>query len=97
MKGLSEFLVLYKHALRNSLITTVTVLGVTAGGLLSSTVVIEEVFNWPGIGRYVFEAITNYDFPSIIAVVVVFSIGVVLANLVADILYGVLDPRVEWR
>ncbi|HTT25786.1 MAG TPA: ABC transporter permease [Thermoplasmata archaeon] len=97
MKGLSEFLVLYKHALRNSLITTVTVLGVTAGGLLSSTVVIEEVFNWPGIGRYSYTAVTSYDFPGVIAVVVVFSIGVVLANLAADILYGVLDPRVEWR
>ncbi len=97
MKGLSEFWVLYKHALRNSLITTVTVLGVTAGGLLSSTVVIEEVFNWPGIGRYSYQAITGYNFPGTIAVVVVFAVGVVVANLVADILYGVLDPRVEWR
>jgi ABC-type dipeptide/oligopeptide/nickel transport system permease component len=97
MKGLSDFVVLYKHALRNSLITTVTVLGVTAGGLLSSTVVIEEVFDWPGIGRFSYNAVINYDFPGIIAVVVVFSIGVVLANLAADILYGVLDPRVEWR
>jgi peptide/nickel transport system permease protein len=97
MKGLPDYIVLYKHALRNSLITTVTVLGVTAGGLLSSTVVIEEVFNWPGIGRFSYNAITSYDFPGIIAVVVVFSIGVVVANLFADILYGVLDPRVEWR
>jgi ABC-type dipeptide/oligopeptide/nickel transport system permease component len=97
MKGLSEFWVLYKHALRNSLISTTTVLGVTAGGLLSGTVVIEEVFQWPGIGRYAFDAVTNYNFPGAIAVVIVFACGVVVSNMIADILYGILDPRVEWR
>ncbi len=100
MKGLSNFGVLYKHALRNALITTTTVLGVTAGGLLAGTVVIEEVFAWPGIGEYAFEALGGGgqpNFDGAIAVVVVFAIAVVLANLIADILYGVLDPRVEWR
>ncbi|HTT15512.1 MAG TPA: ABC transporter permease [Thermoplasmata archaeon] len=97
MKGLSEFLVLYKHALRNSLITTVTVLGITAGTLLSGTIVIEEVFQWPGIGAYAYAAITTANFPGAIAVVVVFALGVVIANFAADILYGILDPRVEWR
>jgi ABC-type dipeptide/oligopeptide/nickel transport system permease component len=101
MKGLSEFWVMYKHALRNSLITTTTVLGVTAGGLLAGTVVIEEVFGWPGIGAYAFTAIGGGgaapNFDGAIAVVVVFAVGVVIANLVADILYGLLDPRVEWR
>jgi ABC-type dipeptide/oligopeptide/nickel transport system permease component len=101
MKGLPEFVVLYKHALRNSLITTTTVLGITAGGLLSGTVVIEEVFGWPGIGAYAFNAMggggaaPNYD--GAIAVVAIFAVGVVLANMVADILYGILDPRVDWR
>lgn len=97
MKGLSELFVLYKHALRNSLISTTTVLGVTAGGLLSATVVIESIFLWPGIGAYAYTAIRTYNFPGTIAVVVLFAIGVVVANLIADILYGVLDPRVEWR
>ncbi len=97
MKGLSEFVVLYKHALRNALISTITVLGVTAGGLLSGTVVVEEVFAWPGIGSYAFSAITSYNFSGTIGVVIVFAIGVVIANMIADILYGVLDPRVEWR
>ena len=97
MKGLSEFWVLFKHALRNSLISTTTVLGVTAGGLLSGTVVIEQIFQWPGIGRYAFDAVTNYNFPGAIAVVIVFACGVVVANLAADVLYGILDPRVEWR
>ncbi len=97
MKGLSEFLVLYKHALRNSLISTTTVLGITAGTLLSGTVVIEEIFEWPGIGFYAYDAIVHYNFPGTIAVVIVFAIGVVVANLIADLLYGLLDPRVAWR
>jgi peptide/nickel transport system permease protein len=101
MKGLSEFWVMYKHALRNSLITTTTVLGVTAGGLLAGTVVIEEVFGWPGIGAYAFTAIGGGgaapNFDGAVAVVAVFAVGVVIANLVADILYGLLDPRVDWR
>lgn len=97
IKGLSDFAVLYKHALRNSLISTVTVLGITAGGLLSTTVVIEEIFQWPGVGSYAFEAITKYNFNGTIGVVIFFAVGVVLANLIADILYGLLDPRVEWR
>lgn len=101
MKGLSEFWVLYKHALRNALITTTTVLGVTAGGLLAGTVVVEEVFRWPGIGNYAYTAIGGGgavpNFDGAIAVVAVFAVGVVVANLIADILYGLLDPRVEWR
>jgi peptide/nickel transport system permease protein len=97
MKGLSEFWVFYKHALRNSLISTTTVLGISAGTLLSGTVVIEEIFQWPGIGFYAFDAILHYNFAGTIGVVIVFAVGVVIANLVADILYGLLDPRVEWR
>jgi ABC-type dipeptide/oligopeptide/nickel transport system permease component len=97
MKGLSEERVLFRHALRNSLITTTTVLGFTASGLLASTVVVEEVFAWPGIGRYSFNAILDYNFAGSMGVVIVFAIAVVIANLLADIAYGFLDPRVEWR
>src|SRR3989441_1447634 len=97
MKGLSDFWVLYKHALRNSLISTVTVLGTTAGTLLSWIVVVEEIFVWPGVGRYAFESILSYNFAGTLGVVIFFAIVVVVANLVADILYGILDPRVEWR
>jgi ABC-type dipeptide/oligopeptide/nickel transport system permease component len=97
MKGLGEFWVLYKHALRNALITTVTVLGVTAGTMVSGTVVVESIFKWPGLGLYAYDAITGYDFAGTIGVVIFFAIVVVVANLIADVLYGVLDPRVEWR
>lgn len=97
MKGLSDFVVLFKHALRNSLITTTTVIGLTAGYLLGGTIVIEELFQWPGIGMYAYTVMTNYDFAGTIGFVVLAALGVVVANLLADILYGVLDPRVEWR
>jgi peptide/nickel transport system permease protein len=101
MKGLGEFWVLYKHALRNALITTTTVLGITAGGLLSGTVVVEEVFTWPGLGQYAYTSIGGGgsvpNFAGAVAVVIIFAIAVVVANLIADVLYGVLDPRVDWR
>lgn len=97
MKGLGEFWVLYKHALRNSLISTVTVLGVTGGQLLASTVVIEEIFEWPGIGAYAYRALTNSWFAAVYGTVIIFALAVIVANLIADVLYGVLDPRVEWR
>jgi ABC-type dipeptide/oligopeptide/nickel transport system permease component len=97
MKGISEGAVLYRHALRNSLITTTTILGFTASGLLASTVVVEEIFRWPGIGEYAFDALVNNNFSGLIGVTIVFAVAVVVANLVADILYGVIDPRVEWR
>ncbi len=101
MKGLGEFWVMYKHALRNALITTTTVLGITAGGLLAGTVVVEEVFDWPGIGQYAYTAIGGGgsvpNFDGAVAVVIIFAVGVVAANLIADILYGILDPRVDWR
>jgi ABC-type dipeptide/oligopeptide/nickel transport system permease component len=101
MKGLSEFWVLYKHALRNALITTTTVLGVTAGGLLAGTVVVEEVFGWGGIGEFAYTAIGGggnpANFDGALAVVAIFAAGVVIANLIADVLYGLLDPRVDWR
>jgi len=97
MKGLSEFVVLYKHALRNSLISTTTILGTSIAFLLSGAVVIEEIFQWPGIGAYAFDAIVGYNFNGTIAVVIVFAIVVVFSTLVSDIIYGLLDPRVEWR
>jgi dipeptide transport system permease protein len=97
MKGISEGAVLYRHALRNSLITTTTILGFTASGLLASTVVVEEIFRWPGIGEYSFNSLINNNFSGLIGVTIVFAVAVVVANLVADILYGLIDPRVEWR
>jgi ABC-type dipeptide/oligopeptide/nickel transport system permease component len=97
IKGLSDFVVLYKHALRNSLISTTTILGETVGYLLATSVVIESIFQWPGIGNYAYDAITRYNFQGTIGVVIFFAAGVVVGNLIADIVYGLLDPRVDWR
>jgi ABC-type dipeptide/oligopeptide/nickel transport system permease component len=97
MKGLPEGTVVYRHVLRNSLITTTTVLGFTSSGLLSGTIVVEEVFRWPGIGEYSYDAVVNYNFAGTIGIVIVFAIAVVVANLLADIAYGIIDPRVDWR
>ena len=70
--------VVFKHALRNALIPTTTVLGVLLGGLLGGTVVIETIFQWPGIGYYTTQAILNYDFPAVVGVTLIFALAVVL-------------------
>jgi len=93
--GLSRRTVVFKHALRNALIPTTTVIGLALGALLGGTIVIETIFEWPGIGYYSTQAILNYDFPAIMGVTVLFTLGVVLANLASDVLYAFLDPRIQ--
>jgi len=94
-KGLGRRTVLIKHGLRNALIPTVTILGVLVGGLLAGSIVIETIFQWPGIGLYLEHSILAFDFPSVVGVSVIITLGVVLANLVADVLYVVIDPRIK--
>jgi ABC-type dipeptide/oligopeptide/nickel transport system permease component len=94
-KGLRRRTVIFKHALRNSLIPTVTVLGLLLAGLFGGSVVVETIFNWPGIGLYAYQSIQDFDFPSVMGVTLLLTISVVLANLAADILYAVLDPRIK--
>jgi peptide/nickel transport system permease protein len=93
--GLSKRTVIIKHAVRNALIPTITVLGLVLGQLLGGAIVIETIFQWPGIGLYATQSIESYDFPAIIGVTVLFALGVVVANLIADILYALLDPRIK--
>jgi peptide/nickel transport system permease protein len=83
-----------RHILRNGLIDATTVSAVMFGWMLSGTVIIEEIFNWPGIGNFAYNAILNYDYPALVPIVIFFTFGVVIANLVADIIYSVLDPRI---
>jgi ABC-type dipeptide/oligopeptide/nickel transport system permease component len=96
-KGLPEWLVVGKHALRNALIPLVTVAGLEFGFLLGGVVVIETVFAWPGLGRLVVQAIFNRDFPVVQAAVLVLACIFVLVNLVVDLLYGWLDPQIRVR
>jgi ABC-type dipeptide/oligopeptide/nickel transport system permease component len=94
-KGLSQSVVIFKHALRNALIPATTVIALNFATLLGGTVVIEDIFNWPGIGRFTVQALENLDYPSVIGTTLVFAVGVVVANLIADVLYAVFDPRIE--
>jgi len=95
-KGLRETVVVARHALRNALIPTVTVLGLAYGGLLSGAVMTETIFAWPGLGRYAFQSVRTNDFPAIMGVTFVIGIVYVVVNLFVDLLYGWLDPRIHY-
>jgi len=95
-KGLQERIVLLKHALRNALLPVITIIGVELLILFGGLVVIETVFTIPGVGRYLVDAITHRDYPSIQALVFVFAVFVVLVNLLVDIVYAFLDPRIRY-
>ena len=94
-KGLHERTVLWLHVLRNALIPILTVIGLNIGTLLSGAVVAETVFTRPGIGRLALEAILARDYPVIQGVIIISVVAVVLVNLLVDLLYGVIDPRVR--
>jgi peptide/nickel transport system permease protein len=96
-KGLSAYTVLYKHALRNALIPIVTVIGVGLPGIISGTVIFEQIFLIPGMGRYLIEAINNLDFPVIEGLILVFATMLVFCVLAVDISYAWLDPRIRFR
>ncbi|HEX6989539.1 MAG TPA: nickel ABC transporter permease [Bacillota bacterium] len=96
-KGLAERVVLYRHALKNALIPVVTVVGVQAGALLGGTVIVESVFAWPGLGRLTINAIAARDLPQIQAVVMLVALMYVGVNLLVDLLYSWLDPRIRYQ
>jgi peptide/nickel transport system permease protein len=95
-KGLPERTVIAKHALRNSLIPVITLLGLYLPFLFSGAVFVEYIFGWPGMGRVIVEAITQRDYPVVMATGFLFAVMVVLGNLVADVLYAVADPRIRY-
>lgn len=94
-KGLKEKKVLYKHAFKNAAIPLVTVMGMQFGLLLGGAVVTETVFAWPGLGRLAVDSIRMGDYPVVQAIVVIFATGVILANLLADVLAAFIDPRIR--
>jgi peptide/nickel transport system permease protein len=94
-KGLSERDVILKHALRNALIPVVSLLGLYLPLLLSGAVFVEVVFAWPGMGKLMVDGITSRDYPIVLAGTLLFGTMVILGNLIADILYGVVDPRIR--
>lgn len=95
-KGLAERLVIYRHALRNALIPVVTIFGLEFGTLLSGAVITETVFAWPGVGRLIILAVQQRDFPVVVGAVTIIATLFVFLNLIVDLLYGVIDPRVRY-
>jgi peptide/nickel transport system permease protein len=94
-KGLEDRLILFRHALRNVLIPVVTVIGLQLAALLGGTVIIEQVFNWPGLGTLAIGAIMSRDFPLIQGIVLFMGVVYVTINILVDVLYSMIDPRVE--
>ena len=92
---LAEGRVVGYHALRNALIPTVTVIGLTTGGLLAGAVLTETTFSWPGLGRYAVEAASRLDYPAILAVTLISAVIYITVNLIVDLLYTFLDPRIR--
>ena len=95
-KGLREGVTIGRHALRNALIPTVTVLGLAYGGLLSGAVMTETIFAWPGLGRYAFQSAVTNDFPAIMGVTFVIGLMYTMVNFAVDLLYGWLDPQIRY-
>lgn len=96
-KGLSERVVIYKHAVRNAMIPVITVIGLNFGLLLAGAILTETVFSWPGIGRYVVNAVRMRDYPAVQGSVLFFALVFVIVNLVTDIIYVYIDPRIHYK
>lgn len=94
-KGLNERTVIFKHGLRNGIIPVVTILGLQFGAVLSGAILVESVFAWPGLGRLAFEAVSRRDTPVLLGVLLLVSVSVIIANLLTDLLYRLIDPRIR--
>ena len=95
-KGLAEQVVLYTHALRNALLPVVTIVGLQFGTLLGGAVLTETVFGWPGIGQLLVDSIFARDYPMVQGITLTFSVLFILVNLVVDMLYAYIDPRIHY-
>jgi peptide/nickel transport system permease protein len=95
-KGMAEHRVVLRHALRNALLPTVTVIGLTFGDLLSGAVLTETIFAWPGIGRYATRSVTSVDIPAVLGVTLVAALTFAVFNLVVDVVYAYLDPQIRY-
>ncbi|MFD1848765.1 nickel ABC transporter permease [Oceanobacillus bengalensis] len=94
-KGAKERVVIYKHALRNSLVSVITLIGLQVGYLLGGTVVLESIFSLPGLGSLIFETVSSRDYPVVQAAVLIFGAMFLLVNLIVDVMYGWVDPRIR--
>lgn len=95
-KGLSETIVIYKHALRNALLPVITVVGLNIGFLFAGSATIETIFAWPGLGKFMVDNIYKRDYPAIMGATMLIAVTVITANLITDIVYAYLDPRIRY-
>jgi len=96
-KGVAEYGVVFKHTLRNALIPVVTMMGLQFGFLLGGSILVEAVFNWPGLGRLLVDSVQMRDYPVIQTLVLLFSLEFILINLVVDVLYGYINPTIRYK
>ncbi|HYK56085.1 MAG TPA: ABC transporter permease, partial [Flavisolibacter sp.] len=96
-KGLREFIVTNKHALRNALIPIITVIGLEIPMLIGGAVITEQIFQWPGLGQLTIQSIGSRDYPTLMALNFMAAIAVLFSNLLTDILYSVADPRIKYN
>ena len=94
-KGLGRAALIVRHALGNALIPVLTVIGLGLGNLLGGMVLVETIFNWPGVGQFAYESVLSNDYPAIIGVALLIALNYMVINTIVDILYGVIDPRVR--
>jgi len=95
-KGVKERVVIYKHALRNALLPVITYLGFSIGFLLGGAAVIENIFDWPGLGEFIVMVASNRDYPALMGITMIISLMVLIANLCADVTYAFVDPRIRY-
>lgn len=96
-KGLKMFWVVYKHSLKNAIIPVLTIIGLQTGLLLGGAILTETIFSWPGIGRYIYEAINYRDYPVVQSGVLIIAFIFVMINLIIDLLYAAIDPRIKYH
>jgi peptide/nickel transport system permease protein len=96
-KGLPERIIFYSHALRNGLLPTVTMIGLFVGFILTGAILTETVFSWPGLGLLTFDSVLRRDYPVVLGLFFIFSAMVIVTNLLTDIIYGLLDPRITFE
>ena len=95
-KGLRDSVVYFKHALKNAMITVITVIGIQLGGLMGGSVIIEQIFGLPGVGWYLLQGILNRDYPVVQATVLFLATVFIVMNLIVDLAYAFLDPRIKY-
>jgi peptide/nickel transport system permease protein len=96
-KGVSRRVAIFKHALRNALIPVVTIIGLQFGALLTGAIITEQIFAYPGLGRLLIQSITRRDYPQVQAVILIIALTYILVNLITDIIYSFIDPRIQYE